>query len=272
MERLITKIEVGKKNKNRVNVYLDEEFAFACSADLVYYYKLAKGKKIDEKFLNEIVEEDNYLKGKNYALKLLEKGYKSEKEIYDKLISREYNEKSIAKIISFLREYEFIDDERYCKLFVNEKLYSYGRNKIKYLLMKKGINNEIIEYTINNIDENIEKEVAIKLAEKKYKLLISSEKNYKKLYKKIGDYLLNRGYNYNIVSGILNNIIRIEDTNNDNTIGDDLQKLAEKRYRIVCKSEKDPIKIYRKLSAYLMRRGYHWEDIKNILKGIVENE
>ncbi|MCD3298125.1 recombination regulator RecX, partial [Clostridium botulinum C/D] len=46
MERLITKIEIGKKNKNRVNIYLDEEFAFACSADLVYYYKLAKGTRI----------------------------------------------------------------------------------------------------------------------------------------------------------------------------------------------------------------------------------
>ncbi|KEI07408.1 recombination regulator RecX [Clostridium botulinum] len=272
MEKLITKIEVGKKNKNRVNIYLDEQFAFACSTDLVYYYKLAKGTRIDEEFLDEIVKEDNYLKGKNYALKLLEKGYKSEKEIYDKLISKEYNEKSIAKIMSFLREYEFVDDKRYCKLFVNERLYSYGRNKIKYLLMKKGINNEIIEYTINNIDENIEKEGAVKLAEKKYNSLITSEKNYKKLYKKIGDYLLNRGYNYDIVSGILNNIIRIEDTNNDNTIGGDLQEVAEKRYRIICKSEKDPIKIYRKLSAYLMRRGYHWEDIKNTLKGIVENE
>src|SRR3712207_8633904 len=113
MEKTITKIEVGKRNKDRVNVFLNEEFAFACSADLVYYYKLSKGKKVNDEFLNEIVSEDNYLKGKNYALKLLERSYKTEKEITDKLEAKEYEPKAIERIMNFLKEYNFIDDDRY---------------------------------------------------------------------------------------------------------------------------------------------------------------
>ena len=272
MEKTITKIEVGKRNKDRVNVFLDEEFAFACSADLVYYYKLSKGKKVNDEFLNEIVSEDNYLKGKNYALKLLERSYKTEKEITDKLEAKEYEPKAIERIMNFLKEYNFIDDDRYCKLFINEKISSYGRNKIKYLLSKKGISDDIIEYRINDIDEDFEKEVAYRLAEKKYKLLISSETNYQKIYKKTGDYLLGRGFSYNILNSILNRIIKPQDIKQEDKAKGDLKELAEKRYRIIKKSESDSMKIYKKLSAYLMRRGYLWEDIKNTLKELVENE
>lgn len=32
---IITKIEIQKKNKERVNIYLDEEYAFSISAELV---------------------------------------------------------------------------------------------------------------------------------------------------------------------------------------------------------------------------------------------
>lgn len=44
MEKIITKVEVQKNNKNRVNVYVDEEYAFSCAAEVVYKYDLKKGK------------------------------------------------------------------------------------------------------------------------------------------------------------------------------------------------------------------------------------
>ncbi|MPN10992.1 hypothetical protein SDC9_158290 [bioreactor metagenome] len=51
-----------------------------------------------------------------------------------------------------------------------------------------------------------------------------------------------------------------------------LKQLAEKRYRIVCKLEQDKKKICKKLSDYLIRRGYNWKDIKKVLKEIIEYE
>ncbi|MCC5424208.1 recombination regulator RecX, partial [Clostridium botulinum] len=53
MSNIITKIEVQKRNKDRVNVYIDEEFNFACSSELIYYHNLKKGKVIDENSLND---------------------------------------------------------------------------------------------------------------------------------------------------------------------------------------------------------------------------
>lgn len=282
MEKLISKVEVQKINKNRVNIFIDEEFAFACSTDLVYYYNLEKGKKIDLDLLKEIIEEDNYLKGKNHALNVIEKTYKSEKEIQDKLLNKGYEEKIVARILNFLKEYNFLNDEKYTEMFIREKISSNGKNKIKYLLLKKGISEEIIQDKLNKIKKEDEEDHALMLAEKKYNFLIKSEKNFGKLYKKLGDYLITRGYDFDVVKATLNKIVKKEDEDfnipqqEQHSIKEDnleeLKWAAEKRYRVLIKSEKDSIKLYRKLSQYLARKGYKWEYINKILKEISDNE
>lgn len=213
MKKIITKIEVGKRDKKRVNIFLDEEFAFACSVDLVYYYNLNKGKSIDENYLKEIVEEDNYLKGKNYALKVIERNYKTEKEVIDKLIRKEYKPEIIERIIEFLKEYNFINDEKYCEMFIREKISSCGRNKIKYLLMKKGIKGDIIDTEMRKIHEDhedIEKDNGFKVAEKKYNIIIKSESDPVKIYRKLSQYLANRGYMWEDIKKILKEIMKNE--------------------------------------------------------------
>lgn len=282
MEKLISKVEIQKINKNRVNIFIDEEFAFACSTDLVYYYKLEKGKKIDLDLLKEIIEEDNYLKGKNHALNIIEKTYKSEKEIQDKLLNKGYEEKTVARVLNFLKEYNFLNDEKYAEMFIKEKIPSNGKNKIKCLLLKKGISEEVIQDKLNKIKKEDEEDHALTLAEKKYISLIKSEKNFGKLYKKLGDYLITRGYDFDVVKTTLNKVVKKEDEDFNipqqehySIKEDDLEGLkwaAEKRYRVLIKSEKDSIKLYRKLSQYLARKGYKWEHINKILKEISDNE
>ncbi|KYH30241.1 recombination regulator RecX [Clostridium colicanis] len=282
MEKTISRIEVQKKDKSRVNIFIDEEFAFACSADLVYYYSLEKGKKIDLGLLQDIVEEDNYLKGKNYALKIIERSYKSEKEIEDKLFNKGYGEKAVTRIIAFLKKYNFINDEKYAETFIKGKLSCNGKNKIKYLLLKKGISEDIIQNKLNSIKEDDEKACAFKLAEKKYVSLIKSESNLEKIYKKLGHYLVSRGYDFDVVKSTLDKVIKREDLFLHNLEQEDCSKeeddlevlktLAEKRYNILIKSERDSEKLYRKLSQYLIRRGYKWEYIKKVLKEIWSNE
>ena len=75
---IITKIELGKKNKERVNIYIDEEYAFSISAELVYKENLKVKDKVDVEKLKKIANEDNYIKCKNSALKIIEITYKTE--------------------------------------------------------------------------------------------------------------------------------------------------------------------------------------------------
>jgi Uncharacterized protein conserved in bacteria len=276
---IITKIELQKRNKDRVNVYINEEFSFACSAELIYTYNLSKDKEIDMDFLKEIIDKDNCIKCKSYALRIIERTHKTEKQIFDKLVQKEYDEKAINKTIDFLKEYKFIDDEKYAETYIKDKLKSQGKNKIKYALINKGISETLIKKNLSCLDKDIEESTALKLAEKKYKLLIKNESDVRKIYKKLGDYLVRNGYNLDIVQSTLNNIVK-EELNHPNTTetqneskDEDISKLyelAEKRYSIIIKSENDSRKIYKKLSDYLMRRGYSWNNIKSVLNSIIK--
>ena len=65
----ITSIEVQKRNVNRVNVYVDEAFTFACDAELIYKQGIQKDSIIDVEAIKEIVKEDEFIKCKNSALR-----------------------------------------------------------------------------------------------------------------------------------------------------------------------------------------------------------
>ncbi|GAA0114576.1 recombination regulator RecX [Clostridium senegalense] len=273
MKYIISKIQVQKNNKDRVNVYVNDEFLFACSNELVYYHNLKKGLELDKNKIIEVVEEDNYIKAKNAALKILERSYKTEKEMYDKLLSKEYDDKTIQRVIEFLKEYSFVDDVRYAELYIKDKIKVHGKSKIKFSLVNKGISEEIIESKLNTISNEQEELTALKLGEKKYKTLIKSEKNYLKLKKKLSDYLLRNGYNFSIINKVVNSIITCDDfseTVEQKEVNfEELHDLALKRLNVLKKSEANKEKLYKKLYDYLLRRGYKYDEIKTILKEIL---
>lgn len=279
MKNVITKIEVQKRNKDRVNIYINNEFSFACSAELVYIHNLSKEKVVDVNSLAEIVEEDNYIKCKNTSLKMIEKSYKTEKQIIDKLVQKEYQDKIIKRTIEFLKQYNFIDDKKYAQMYIKDKINAQGKNKTKYALINKGINEEIINEELKYIDDTIEESSAMKLAEKKYNLLLKSEKDPRNINKKLREYLARKGYNLDIIQKVSNSVINLDlrDYFEENSYKevkndiDELYELAEKRYKILAKSEGDSRKFYKKLGDYLLRRGYSWNSIKSVLNNIIES-
>lgn len=285
MGSVITKIEFQKKNKARVNIYMDEDYAFACDAQLVYIHNITKGRVMDKESLESIVNEDNYIKGKTCALHFLEKSFKSTKQVIDKLTMKEFDVKTIDRVMDFLREYDFIDDSRFIKLYIKEKIRSCGKNKIKFALLKKFLPKELINEELNKIDNELLLETAFKLANKKIVTLSKSEKDKRKLYQKTADYLARSGYDYELIRKVMDEIAR-DDKEDDIVEGIPLPKgetyeetsdedynklyeLASKRYNILIRSDTEKIKIYKKLGDYLLRRGFRWEQIKRILRNLI---
>lgn len=76
----ITSIEVQKRNVNRVNVYVDEAFTFACDAELIYKQGIQKDSIIDVEAIKEIVKEDEFIKCKNSALRTVDTNIKRLRE------------------------------------------------------------------------------------------------------------------------------------------------------------------------------------------------
>lgn len=126
------------------------------------------------------------------------------KEIYDKLNSFELDETDKNFIVDFLQEEGFINDERYCRSYVKSKLNlkKWGINKIRISLFAKGINKEIIDNVISEIDKDSYKEELLNLLKNKK---IDEDDPYKRKAKLIR-YAVSKGYSLNEVMDNVQNL------------------------------------------------------------------
>ena len=204
----ITEISVQKKNKNRCNIYIDNVFAFGVSNELIYKENLKVGMMVDEEKLKKIAYEENLINCKETALKIIERSYKTKKEMIKRLLEKGYALEEVNETLKFLEEYNFINDESYTKAFINDRTKTQGKQKIKYALKNKGVSDEIIEEELSKLDMEKEKENANILALKKYNILIKRESDKYKLKEKIIRFLISRGYNYEVAKDAVNEILK----------------------------------------------------------------
>ncbi len=175
---IITKIEAQKRSKDRVNIYVDEEYFMAVYAELVYTHSLKKGMEIDKDSLESLLHDEMYMKAKNKALSILSKSDQSEKKLREKLLN-DYDENIVEEVIEFLKGYKLINDNLLAEKIVhdNMNLSKFGKNKIKQNLYNKGIAASDIQDAISQIDPDEEYENAKYLAEKRLKRLKVEDKN-----------------------------------------------------------------------------------------------
>lgn len=207
----ITKIEIQKRNKERVNLFLDDEYAFSLSVELVYKEGLKTKDEIDSEKLKVLAERESLIRCKDSALRIVEKSCKTEKEMRDKLILKGYEENSINKSIEFLKEYNFINDSNYTKAFISDKLKSQGSQKIKYTLIQKGISKDCIDEELSNLNKENEKNVALNIAKKKLNIIKKKENDNYKISAKLYRYLLSKGYGYDVTNHVVKEIMSLDE-------------------------------------------------------------
>lgn len=208
---IITKIEIQKKNKERVNIYLDEEYAFSISAELVYKENLKVKDVVDIEKLKSVADKESYLRCKNSALKIIERSYKTEKEVIEKLQMKGYEQNHIETSIEFLKEYKFLNDDYYAEAFIKDKLNSKGSQRIKQDLIKKGIPRDKIEEKLEGIDKSAEKNTARVLANKKLRIIQKSENDTYKISGKLYRFLISKGYTYDVVKEVVKDVMSIDE-------------------------------------------------------------
>ncbi|MDF2616403.1 MAG: recX [Sedimentibacter sp.] len=203
----ITKIEYQKKNKDRLNIYLDDSYAFAVDMNVMIKYSLAKNMELEEDFISEILTAEEEMNAYNYAVNLLSRSPKSEKELKLKMQDKGYDLVFIENAIKKLKEQKYIDDERYSEMFINSKINMSkdGRRKIKEALYNKGIDKEIIDEKLSSVSEEEEIERAFLLAKKK--LSSMKEEDTRKKTLKLSNYLINKGFEYSTVKKAVSNLL-----------------------------------------------------------------
>jgi regulatory protein len=201
----ITKIEQQLKNTERYNLYIDGEFLLGVYDETLLKFQLRKGDEITAEKLAEIRDYDEFNYGKNVAYKFLSYKPRSIKEVKNKLTYKKISKASVEKIIEHLKKYDFVNDEVYAKMYLNEKIAKKGMGKsmIQFKMIDKGIDKEMISKVIDeNYPEDKQVESGRKLLEKYLKKKSKIEDKLE-LKKKCYQYLFSRGYSYPVISKIL---------------------------------------------------------------------
>ena len=132
---------------------------------------------------------------------------RSQKEVEDKLREMRMIPQACEQIIIELMREDFLNEERFARSFVRGKfrIKKWGKIKITQELKKKEISAPIIKLGLTEIDENEYLNILEQVAEKKLNLIKESDPYKRK--KKLSDYLLQKGFESNLVYELSNNLI-----------------------------------------------------------------
>lgn len=199
----VTLLERQKKNSERVNVFLDGEFAFGLN--IMDALQLKKGQELDEQSVAELQHKDSIVKAIDVAVNLLSYRPRSKNEIRQKLRKKDYEEIVIETAIERMVTRGYLDDQAFARFWIESRNRSKPRGKraLSYELRNKGVSDAIIRELLEELVD--ESSGAYEAAQKRIRRMRG--KTQYEFKRKVGAFLQRRGFNYEAVNQALETII-----------------------------------------------------------------
>lgn len=165
----ITAIEPRRKGLSAL--YIDGEFAMKLDTQTLLENRFDVGRDIDDEELHEIISLSNERRAKEKALWIISYRDHSKKELADK-IRRTCDEDSAQKAVDRLEELGLVNDEGFARRYAEQLIFSKHMSKrgVSYELSRKGIDKELAQEILEDIDVDENEEIKAVL-EKKYRNL-----------------------------------------------------------------------------------------------------
>ncbi len=247
----IQNIKAIKKNIYEVKV--EKHDTFLLFDETILKYNILVGKDINEVLLKEIITYnkvmDSYLK----ILKKLKTKLRSKKEVTQLLKKEELAEDSINIILEKLEKINLVNDDKYIKAFISDRLNLSldGPKKILNDLYNKGINKDKIALELDLTPKEVWQLRVDKIISKKIKSNHKYSSN--ELKNKLKVYLYNLGYENIFIN------LNID----DNEV---LKKEYDKYLKKYQRKYYDEKVIKQKVFESLYKKGFKKDEIKNISK------
>lgn len=124
------------------------------------------------------------------------------------LEKKEYDHNEINEVVTELEEYNFINDENFCRLYFERGFEKgHGVNRIKRELSQKGVSSHIIEEVYNELEDIPDPlEIALEIGRGIVSRIDLDELDYdekRKLQAKIGRRIISRGFSSDIAYKVM---------------------------------------------------------------------
>ena len=194
----ITAISVQKKNPNRVNIYLDGEFAFGVARITAAWLK--NGDELSDEKIAKLLAEDTREWAYQQALLYLSYRVRSEKEIRQNLKKHEISEDVIEEILERLHKAGLANDKEFAQTWVENRstFRPRSRRALAMELRQKGLDDETVHSAVSGVNEEA---LAYEAAQKRLGRLKGLE--WSDFRKKLSEFLARRGFPYSVVAPIV---------------------------------------------------------------------
>jgi regulatory protein len=196
MEREITAIKAQKRNRQRVSIYLDGEFAFGLSRFVAGW--LEPGRKLTQAEIEKLQKEDTYEIAFQKALQFINHRPRSIEETRRRLKEKGFEETVIESTLERLVEKKLLNDLEFSRLWIeNRNTFRPRSNRLlAYELRLKGVSDDVITQALESFGGD-QTELAYQAGIKKAKQC--QNENRLGFQKKVGGFLSRRGFHYGIV-------------------------------------------------------------------------
>lgn len=201
MKHKITALSVQKRDRQRVSVYLDGEFAFGLQRIVAAWLQV--GQEISDEKIAELVTHDSQERAYQRALNFLSYRPRSEAEIRKRLLEKDVSEENVDLVIERLRRNGMLNDLRFARAWIENRSENRPRSRraLNYELKRRGVDPETIEQALQSVDDE---EMAYRAAVKRTSRLEGLDRN--EFRSKLYRFLSQRGFNYDVISQVTSRV------------------------------------------------------------------
>lgn len=145
--------EIIQLNKQRSQIFLDTGESFVLYKGEIRILKLKVGSAISEETYNSIIKGILPKRCKLRAMNLLKTKDYTAYQLKRKLLDSGYPDYIADEAIDYVKQYGYVNDNRYALSYVSSKLQTTGRNEIKQKLIQKGLSKEVIDGAFLQFEE-----------------------------------------------------------------------------------------------------------------------
>lgn len=202
MDRKITALKLQKRNQNRVNVYLDGEYAFGLSRIVAAWLQV--GQFLDEQKILELQQQDTVEVAFQKALQFLSYRPRTEFEVTKKLSELGYEDHTVETVLARLKSANLVEDSQFARLWVENRTSFRPRSwrLLRLELRQKGVPEEAIQDALAECDKD--DELAYQAARARARRLQGM--TWEDFRKKISGFLGRRGFSYATIAPIVHRV------------------------------------------------------------------
>ena len=260
-----------KDSMNEVIFLFDEsEIILELSDKIIKSYELEVGKEISKETFDILKDHEQVTRAYNKALKFLTVKDYTYNQMKKKLMdSGNYDDAQLDTTLELLQNKNLINDEEYTVNYLKRcTRLGVGLNKAIYNLRNYGVSDEIIDQCLEKNSFDDEYLAATKIIDTYYNRNIGF--SYKAMLKKIHDKLYIKGFTNEAIEKALSDYdFEFDYEKEHNALEKEFIK-QKKKYS----KKYDTNQLKEKIINNLLRKGYNYEDIKEIMnkEGALEDE